>query len=373
MLRILVICPDQAIGASLERTLLETRNAAVVLNLNVYPDPVELDALISERSAEVVFLSFDSPSQAAALATVLEKRASRVPVVAVSRASDQRALLEMMRAGVREVVSPPFEQRILREALGRILELLDRQTGAIERLYTFLPSKAGVGASTIALNTSIALSRIPDTSVLLMDFDLNNGLIGFMLKLTSRYSILDAVEHAHELDQDIWAKLVWPMGRLDVLPTGPLNPGIRIDPAQLHPLLAFARRYYKVICVDLSGMMEKYSIELMKESGRIFMVCTPEVPSLHLGAEKLRYFRGLDLADRVEILLNRAQARGVLSRAEIERMLGTSVRMTIPNDYTKVHEAMIAGQAVDPSSRLGKCFNELAGNLMELGLRQRMR
>ena len=62
-----------------------------------------------------------------------------------------------------------------------------------DSVFAFLPAKAGSGATTIAVNTSLALSRLPDTNVLLMDLDLNSGLAGFMLLLNqTTYSIVDA-------------------------------------------------------------------------------------------------------------------------------------------------------------------------------------
>ncbi len=366
MLRAAIICPDQDLGQALERALLATRVATVVLNLNRYPDAVELERLLPERSVEAVLLSYESPQRFAAVASLLEKKAAGTPMAAVVNSCDPAVLLELMRAGVREVLTPPFEMEKLREALGRIQKLVDSRTRTIDRLYSFLPSKPGVGCSTVALNTAVALSRIPDTSVLLIDFDLNSGILGFLLKLNPRYSVIDAIEHADHLDQDIWAKLVWPLGTLDVLPTGRLDPGLRIDLTKLQPLLAFARRFYKVICVDHSGMMEKYSLEILRESGRIFLVATPEVPALHLGAEKLRFLTGLDLAKRVEIVLNRAQARSLLTREQIENMLGAAIRTSIPNDYAAVHQAIMAGQPLPEDSRLGRHFEDLARSLLEL-------
>jgi pilus assembly protein CpaE len=366
MLRVAIICPDQEVGAALERALLESRMAAVVLHLNRYPDAVELERLLTERTVEAVFLSYESPQRFSVVASFLEKKASGIPMVAVACSCDPNILLELMRAGVREVLTWPFDPQKLREALGRIQKILDSRTPTIDRLYSFLPAKPGVGATTVALNTAVALSRIPDTSVLLVDFDLNSGIIGFLLKLNPRYSVIDAVEHAEHLDQDVWAKLVWPMGTLDVLPTGRLDPGLRVDPERLRMVLAFARRFYKVICVDHSGMMEKYSLELLRESARIFMVATPEVPALHLGAEKLRFLRGLDLASRVEIILNRAQPRSLLSREQIEQMLGAAIRTSIPNDYAAVHQAIMAGQPLSEDSRLGQHFQNLARSLLEL-------
>lgn len=367
MLRGVVICPDEDLGAALEQALAESRSVSVVRTRS-YPSAPDLELLLRAHDPQVVFLSLESTSESLRVASSLEHSGPGVAVVAVNRTSDPTSLVAIMRAGVREFLSPPFEQKSLREALGRMESLLGRKS--VEGLntgwlYTFLPSKAGVGTSTVALNTSLALSRRPESSVLLADFDLNCGMVAFLLRLNSLYSVVDAVERADELDEDLWNKLISCVGRLDVLSAGRLNPGTRIDPSQLHPLLDFARDYYKVICVDLSGMMEKYSIALMDESARIFLVCTPEVPSLHLASEKLKFLRSLNLGERVQILLNRTQKQSAISGQEMERILGAPVHMTFPNDYGKVHQALMSGQAVDPSSKLGKRFEELAQTLLE--------
>jgi pilus assembly protein CpaE len=368
MLRGVIICPDEDLGIALERALSESRAVSAVRTRS-YPSALDLEVMLREYDPQVVFLSLESAAQSLNLAVSLEQKAPGVPVVAVNRIPDPGLLVTMMRAGVREFLSPPFEQNSLREALSRVEGLLGRRLPEAPNaawLYTFLPSKAGVGASTVALNTSLALSRMPDSAVLLADFDLNSGMVGFLLRLSNQYSVVDAVDRADELDEDLWSKLVSCVGRLDVLSAGRLNPGVRIDPSQLRPFLDFARLQYRVICVDLSGMMEKYSIYLMDESARIFLVCTPEVPSLHLAAEKLKFLRSLDLGERVQILLNRAQKNSAIPSQEMERILGAPVCMTLPNDYAKVHQALMSGQAVDLSSRLGRRFEELAQSLLEV-------
>ena len=367
MLRGVIVCPDEDLGAGLERALTESQSVSVVRTRS-YPSALDLEVVLREYDPQVVFLSLESVSQSLSVVSSLEQKAPGVSVVAVNRTPDPDLLVTMMRAGVREFLSPPFEKKSLGEALLRIGSLVERKPAEglnTGRLYTFLPSKAGVGTSTVALNTSLALSRVPDSAVLLADFDLNSGMIGFLLRLNNSYSVVDAVDRADELDEDLWTKLISPVGRLDVLSAGRLNPGIRIDPSQLRPLLEFARLHYQVICVDLSGMMEKYSVQLMDESARIFLVCTPEIPSLHLAAEKLKFLRSLDLGDRVQILLNRTQKNSAISGPEMERILGAPVRLSIPNDYAKVHQALMSGRAVEPSSRLGKRFEELAQALLE--------
>ena len=162
------------------------------------------------------------------------------------------------------------------------------------------------------------------------------------------------------MDETLWDKLVTTRGDLDIIPAGRTAPGFRIDAMQIRYLLDFARRNYKVICTDLSGILEKFSIEILHEAKQILLVCTPEVPSLHLAREKLRFFHTMDLDSRVKILLNRAQKRSLIPVSEIEKVLGVPVFMSFPNDYIGVHKALTAGKQVSPASELGKGFHALA-------------
>ncbi len=141
--------------------------------------------------------------------------------------------------------------------------------------------------------------------MLLSDFDLNSGMVRFMLKLDSAYCVTDAAEHALEMDESLWPTMVTTMDKLDVLHAGKLNPDFRIEPTQIRHLMEFMRRNYTALCFDMSGNLERYSLEIMHESKRIFLVCTPEIPSLHLAREKYLYLKQLDLGERVSVLLNR--------------------------------------------------------------------
>ena len=89
------------------------------------------------------------------------------------------------------------------------------------------------------------------------------------------------------MDDDLWSQIVTRFGGLDVVHAGVLSPEIRIQNFHIQNLLEYSRRNYKVVCADLSGNLEKYSLEIMQSSRKIFLVCTSEVSSLHLTREKL--------------------------------------------------------------------------------------
>jgi pilus assembly protein CpaE len=363
MLRGAIICPDQQLLAELKDALAETHRVGIVRIVDRYVEGVELVRFLRAAAPEVVFLSVESRRKALDLASAIESQAPGTQVVAVDREVNSSTLVETMRAGIREFLSSPFEAEVVQQTLQRTEQILERRPPSIEStdlLLAFIPAKAGVGCSTIALNTSIALSQLPDTKTLLSDFDLNCGIVDFMLQTESKHSIATAAENAHQMDETLWDKLVTTRGDLDFIPAGRTAPGFRIDAMQIRYLLEFARRNYKVICTDLSGILEKFSIEILHEAKQIFLVCTPEVPSLHLAREKLRFFRTMDLDGRVKILLNRSQKRSLIPFSEIEKLLGRPIFMSFPNDYVGVHKALTAGKQVSPASELGKGFLALA-------------
>jgi len=188
-----------------------------------------------------------------------------------------------------------------------------------------------------------------------------------MLKLDNTYCVTDAAEHSLDMDESMWPSMVTSLDRLDVLHAGKLNPDFRIEPTQIRHLMEFMRRNYGALCFDLSGNLERYSLEIMHEAKRIFLVCTPEIPSLHLAREKYHYLKQLDLGDRVCILLNRCQKRPLITPQQIEQLLGLQVHMTFPNDYQGVQKSLTSGRWVEPNTDLGKQFTLLAQTMVEKG------
>ncbi|MCC6536971.1 MAG: hypothetical protein IT162_05445, partial [Bryobacterales bacterium] len=309
----------------------------------------DLERFLRANAPQIVFLSIEDLVKAKEMLRGIEETLPGCQVVAIDRTCDPTVLLNLMQIGVREFLTYPFESQAYAATVNRLAEQLDKRPAKIEfsdNVFCFLPSKAGAGTTTIALNTAVAMSRMPDSHVLMMDLDLNSGLVGFMLKLDNVYTIYEAAENAGKLDEHLWPQLVASIGKLDVLPAGRLDPQTRIEPMQVRQLVSFARRFYSSICIDLSGNMEKFSIEVMQDAKKVFIVCTPEIPSLHLARQKLSLLQTMDLGDKVSILMNRAQKRPIISTEQIQSLLGVPVYQEFPNDYRGVHNALTTGREI---------------------------
>ena len=367
MLRGVIICPNRELRTQTESALEPISGLSLLRPFDHYPAPLELSRFLRAQGPNIVFVSVESVTEALAAKTELEGCCPGIQIVALERTCEPQVLLEVMRSGVREFLTPPFERTLLLDSLRRVQEVLEKNPVVAEStdlLYSFLPSKAGVGTSTIALNTAVALSKIDKTPTFLGDFDLSSGMVRFMLKLDNSYSVIDAAERSDDIDEKFWPQLITSQGSLDILHAGKLNPNFRVEPGQMRNLLNFARRNYRVICADLSGNLERYSIELMHESKRIFLVCTPEIPSLHLAREKFQYLQSLELGDRVSVLLNRCQKRALISASQIESLLGLPIHMSFANDYQGVTQALAEGRPIDFTSELGRQCTALGQSML---------
>src|SRR5258708_1432869 len=128
------------------------------------------------------------------------------------------------------------------------------------KVLCFLPSKPGVGASTVAINTAAALAR-EGSKVLLVDGDLTSGMVRFMLKLQNPASIRDAARRISDLDEFLWPQLITEVREgLDVLHAGKVSPTCSLDSEVLLSLMDFWRAAYDVVCFDFSGNLEQFSL-----------------------------------------------------------------------------------------------------------------
>jgi pilus assembly protein CpaE len=368
MLRIALIGPETEFEKDLAPYLKNLRGEGAVKLLAKYPSDVELERFIRASFPRLIFVSMGDPKKAEYIARWVKQFAPGTQLVGVARNTGNDTLRSALRSGMLDCLSLPLEASQVNEALDAAEKNLE---GAPEELphrgkvISFLPAKPGVGASTTAMNTALAMARRSRGRILLADFDLNLGLQGFMLKLDKVHSAQEAGEHAHHMDADLWEALVVAKGRLDILGSGYVAPGQRLETGAARDLLGFWRRNYQAACVDHSGNMERYSIEMLMDSEEILLVTTAEIAPLHLARIKMNLLREYGLADKVSLVVNRVSRRDSMKKEDIESTVGTPVTMQIPNDYARVEAALRKGVQVDVESALGKRYEALGQELLD--------
>jgi pilus assembly protein CpaE len=328
-----------------------------------------LDRFLHIAGPSIVFLGTEDTRRALELALGIDRAGTGTQVVVLSSARDPQVLVECMQVGIREFLSLPLDPDRVYETVCRITDTLERKPLAFkttDALFAFLPVKPGDGSSTVAVNVSSAIARRSPGKTLLADFDLNLGMVPFLLKITNGHSILDAIDAADLMDDALWTNLVLNRDSMDVLCSGRLEPRSDIDPSLAERVLHFGRRSYSTICIDLSGSIERFSLPLLGQCREIFLVCTSEVPSLHFSRAKVQFLLDSGLLDRASIMINRSAALSSFSIDDMEKLLGLRIRLSLQNDPRRVSNAMREGTYVDPKSGLGRQFEPFATSLVGL-------
>jgi len=331
------------------------------------PELEDLQQIIRVYRPDCLLVDFEDQPRAEVLIGEAEDLLAGVQIVAVAAKVDPALTLKLMHMGVRECLARPIRADELREILGFVQKNLAAHPAAARRqadLFTFFPAKAGVGTSTVCLGTSCALAEELGARTLLLDCDLAAGIVKFHLKVSNSASLLDAIVHAKNLDANLWEHMMGKYGKLDVLHGGSLVAPPAIDPADLQQVLAFARARYEVICADLASAVDQWSIHLMRESRRIFLVTSPEVASVHLAQARVKSFRELGLLDRVNLVVNRKDyRRGHLDDNVIAEAVGIPVAFYIGNDYDACSNALLKGAPVPSASDVGRSIMNLARSM----------
>src|SRR5262249_55621042 len=156
------------------------RNIGIARVLHQYPNEAKLLAFLKATDPELIFLSAERPGEATDVAGRIGAHSPGPPAVVLKTGCAGATLLRNLPAGAKDFVAPPFEPRTIQAMLQRVEVMLANRPEVEQRsapVFAFLPAKAGAGATTIAVNTNLALVRKPDTKALLIDLDLNSGLV----------------------------------------------------------------------------------------------------------------------------------------------------------------------------------------------------
>jgi pilus assembly protein CpaE len=299
------------------------------------------------------------------IARQLEAEFPAIQRVALHPSQDVAILRRVLQMHMTQLLSSPFESVEVGEVLDQLerdLEVRPVVIDSTDRFFAFMPAKAGVGASTIAANTTWAFSQIENTSVLLADFDMASGVTEFMFNTSHDRNLADATAHGRQLDDDAWRSLIKTIGNTDLLLSGAPRVGEGIARVQVAQLIEFARRNYNVVSADLPDTFDETTLAVLREANRILLVTTPELPALRLAHLKVLLLRKLDLFDKVSLLVNRVSSRLELSLPEIEKTVGLPVVMSFPCDYDDVTDAIREGR---PAPVLATSVQKFARMLLD--------
>lgn len=261
------------------------------------------------------------------------------PMVLISSALDPALMLEAMRSGINECVTEPLSDQALVAAMGRVAA--QKQPDANGDVYAFVGAKGGIGTTTLAINAATALAKRERT--LFIDLHATGGDAAVFLGVEPRFSVADALENIHRLDESVFKSLtVTTSARVDLLASTGNSAVLSVDGKRLRPLFDLVRRLYRYIIVDCPRS-DAAVIDALESANRIVLVANQELATLKSGSRLSSMLRQRYGANRVMVVANRFDSNGDIGQKDIERVLGASVKHSVPSDYRASIDALTAG------------------------------
>ncbi|KXW57810.1 AAA family ATPase [Ferrovum myxofaciens] len=261
----------------------------------------------------------------------------------------EQILVQAMRVGVRDAL-------YLAELEDRLIEVVERARsrqaafeGALRggKVYSFIPSKGGSGASFISSNLAYILAKVHKKRVLMIDLDLEFSDASFCLTDDdSIKSIADLVARPHlsgpviesasiQIEQTFW------------LLRAPQNPemSVGITPDQVDDIISVAVRHYDFVCIDLARTLEPIALRVMDRSDVVFPVMQTVLPFVR-GMQRLqRTFRALHYPEsKIQLVANRQGNKDDLPMTDIENALQAKFVVRLPNDFFNVNTSINTGK-----------------------------
>ena len=308
-------------------------------------------------------------------------------IITILHENDPVLIQQSTLAGARAFIVQPFTQVNLLSTLRRVHELEARrfkshvlpdaikveESRPLRSLAVYSP-RGGVGSTTVALNLAVALYEGTGARVLLMEGKFFFGHLDVMLNIRARNTIADLLPHASSLDENLVREVVTAhaSGIKVLLAPTDLQVGQGIRPDDIYSVFINLQRFFDYTIIDVGSYLTENTVTLMDTADKIMLVTTPDLASLHDTSRFIQLSRSLGYpAEKILILLNRADMLGGVKSKDIEAALHHQVYAQIPDDHANALRSLNRGIPLIvryPRSPVSRAIHQLAKRLPQSGV-----
>jgi len=301
---------------------------------------------MQEANVDVIIVDIPRQEVAAAIRAVelLHAELPKAAVFAVGDATQSQAIIAAMRAGAREFLERPTTTASLLEAFVRLAATRrgPKGPGTNGKVFTFVNAKGGSGATTIAVNTALALQS-QQGSVALVDLaPLGHAALHLNVKPT--FTIADAIRNSRRLDDDLLDGYMTRCKEdLHLLAGLPEAFSEEISTEAIARIFDVLVGRYRYVVVDASSRLDRTLRTVCDLSQSVLLVGLLDVPSLWSVTKVRDYLIDGSACAHIGLVLNRFRKLPGFSEGEIENTTQTKIMAKIPNQYAAVSSAIDRG------------------------------
>jgi pilus assembly protein CpaE len=344
-LSVALIVPDGRRRQSLTTALAGSR-AGISCEFEAYPSRADLPEM-GRLACDVVIVDVDCDTGQAI--RVIEDVCGRQPgttVMAYSGTNDSTLMRRSMQAGAREFLIEPLLMETLSEALARTSSRRPGRGKSLGKLLVFVPSRGGVGVTTITTNFALALTKESGAKVVVVDMDFQLGEIALGLGLTPSFSIVDALTNAARLDKEFLATLLLRHNSGLAILSSPENYNFFQSAADegAETLFRILREEFDYVVVDSGTCHGILQEELFLEADKLYLIAEMTLPSLRNAHRLISFLSARDGSRALELVLNRFNSRhGEIDEKSAAKALGRPINWRVPNAWAAARAAQDSG------------------------------
>jgi pilus assembly protein CpaE len=365
-----LLTEDREQSAILQNRLESTHVARIVFSNVGFPlsatDPVVRQMQAQRAEVVLVDVSSNDPQRAIRTIELIRATTSDIAIFAVGEMRNPMAIVGSMRAGAGEFIDRNTGTEGLLEAFTRFsaARSKSRSTGKA-RVFTVINAKGGSGATTLAVNTAVALQAHGQT--ILVDFS-PIGHAALHLNARPTFSVMDALQNLHRMDASLLEGLMTSTKDGLHLLAGPQQPYTTAPAAaELARLFDLLVSHYRYVVVDCSGRLDQTTRLLSDLSNVVLMVAQTDVVSLWSAGRIRSFLEEGNGRKHLRLVMNRYKKIPGFSEEDVERATNVKILWKVPNNYQLIAPAIDKGTPVAgaDSQEVSRAFRSLADLLAQ--------
>ncbi|MHB9095502.1 MAG: AAA family ATPase [Eubacteriales bacterium] len=314
---------------------LAERHQPVVILLNV--DTLGDDGF---STAEVFALEFPASS-----------------LILMTSSNSRKILRYALQMGAKEVINLPIQNDHFFKTINRVIQQEHKRRDMIVgqkkkrpqfKTATFFSTKGGVGKTTLALNTAIAIRELTKKRVVLIDLNLHSGNAALFAGVPWRRSIKELVDEINNIDEEMIENYcaVHPSG-LKILPAPIISEYASFIQAEhVEKILNLMSQVFNYVIIDSPTSFHDTVIPALEHSQDIILVSTLDLASIQCLKQCIILLKGLSMRSKISVVVNQMGYSGGLKVKDLENELGMNIKCVIPDCEKLAVDAVNLGNPI---------------------------
>ena len=304
---------------------------------------------IQDLRAEVVIIDIEQNRAQRAISTIelLKNSTNELAIFAFGDMEHPATIVAAMRAGACEYLERGTDSAPLQDALSRYLSARARSINGSgrARVLTFMNAKGGSGATTLAVNTALALQQ-EHGATLLVDFA-SLGHAALHLNVRPVFGLADALQNLHRMDAALLKGFITVCRRdLHLLAGMSQVTGLAPTTAELARLFDLLVTHYEYVVVDCSSRMDEISHMIADLSHEVLLVTQTDVAALWSTNRVRVWLDETGNDSKIRSVLNRYKKIAGFGEDDVQKATNCNVAWKVPNSYHPVASAIDRGEPI---------------------------